>query len=116
MTKTLTQNKTEESAVSQLSNKDEINLIDILEILVRHKFLIFLNIFIFSLASIIYVQTTTPVFRTKIFFLQPSESFIPKSFLGMSSHNLETDSNKHKKILEKFYKCNLAQSLRRYKK
>ena len=106
MTESPTQNKPINYQSPQSSTEDEINLIDLLSILVRKEFLIFLNIFIFSLASIIYVQTTTPIFKTEIAFLEPSESFIPKSFLGTSS-----SKNNDKQKLEKVFYKETSQSL-----
>jgi LPS O-antigen subunit length determinant protein (WzzB/FepE family) len=82
MTEPLMHDKSNSITNSQSSPQDEINLIDVLRVLVRHKFLIFLNIFLFTLAFIIYVQTTTPIYQTEVAFLEPSETFIPKSFLG----------------------------------
>lgn len=89
MTESLTQNSPESPQNSQQSSEDEINLIDVLGILVSQKFLIFLNIFIFSLVSIVYVWLATPTYQTEVAFLEPSESFIPKSFLGTNSKNDE---------------------------
>jgi LPS O-antigen subunit length determinant protein (WzzB/FepE family) len=89
MTESLTQSNPENYPSPQHSPEDAINLIDVLGILVRKKFLIFSNIFIFSLASIFHVQTTTPIYQTEIAFLKPSKSFIPKSFLGTNSKNAE---------------------------
>jgi LPS O-antigen subunit length determinant protein (WzzB/FepE family) len=101
MTEPLAQDSTTNS---QSSPEDEINLIDVLGILVRKKFLILFSTLIFSALSIIYVLTTTPIYQTEVAFLKPSKSFIPKSFLGTNSNNAE-------KILKPSFYTETNQSL-----
>jgi LPS O-antigen subunit length determinant protein (WzzB/FepE family) len=63
----------EKGQLSSRPPKDEIRLIDILDFLVSNKFLIFSIISIFTLSSIIYSFSVTPVYKTTISFLPSHE-------------------------------------------
>jgi LPS O-antigen subunit length determinant protein (WzzB/FepE family) len=89
MTEPLMHDKSNSITNSQSSPEDEINLIDVLGILVRKKLLIIFSTLIFSALSISYVKFTTPIYQTEVAFLEPAESFIPKSFLGNGHKNTD---------------------------
>jgi LPS O-antigen subunit length determinant protein (WzzB/FepE family) len=82
----------EKSQLSSRPPEDEIRLIDILDFLVSNKVLIFFIISIFTLSSILYSFSVTPIYKTAI-------SFSP-------SHELHTSEPLVKGILN-----NIRQSL-----
>ncbi len=55
--------------------EDEINLADLLEVLVRKKVLILAIMSICTLISIFYAQSTTPIYRATMAFVEPQETF-----------------------------------------
>lgn len=59
--------------------EDEVHFLDLLEVLVRKKALIFSTIAIFTLLSVLYTFSITPIFRTTIGF-QPNEKSLSLLF------------------------------------
>ncbi len=59
--------------------EDEINLLDLLEVLVRKKVLLFFTTFLFTALSIFYAFSITPTYRTTIGF-QPYEKSLASLF------------------------------------
>lgn len=57
------------------STEDEINLIDVLEVLLRNKFLILAMASIGSIISLFYINSLTPIYKTTIAVLEPQETF-----------------------------------------
>jgi LPS O-antigen subunit length determinant protein (WzzB/FepE family) len=109
MTEPLMHDKSNSITNSDSPPVDEINLIDVLEILVRKKLLILFFTLLFSTLSISYVKFATPIYQTEVAFLAPPESIIPKSFLGKGHKDLE-DREKDK---EKFFYKNTEETIDR---
>jgi LPS O-antigen subunit length determinant protein (WzzB/FepE family) len=57
------------------STEDEINLIDMLEVLLRNKVLILAITSIGTLISLFYIKSITPIYKTTIAILEPQETF-----------------------------------------
>ena len=77
---------------SSSSADDEVNFLELLEVLIRKKTLIFFIFSAFTLLSIGYCMWTKPVYRASISFL-PSQSYIaseliPKSLLSETKESL----------------------------
>ncbi len=55
-------------------NDDEIDLIELIQLLIKHKFTILLTTTFSLLSAIIYLSIATPVFQAESFFYPPSSS------------------------------------------
>jgi len=83
--------------------EDELDLIDLLNFLARKKFFILAITSIFTLFSIFYAQSITPVYRATVGLLDPKESFSSISVLeqlGLDKVNHQT--TKPLNIFERF--------------
>jgi len=63
---------------------DEIDLLDLLIVLAKHKFLIFFLTFIFGVASITYVLMATPIYRASTRILPPMAASQSRAMSMMS--------------------------------
>jgi len=85
--------------------EDELSLIDLLKFLARKKKFIFTITSVFTLCSIFYVQSITPIYRATVSLLNHKEGLSPYSILEKLDHQIflkVSNETKPNTIFERF--------------